>query len=137
MQDMPKNFADSLFPPMLFDSNFISINSQCMSSLTEVETGTERLLFVAWQVRIVWRSSLLSGASLNSLVTTPLSSSTLSETSSRRAWSRHQVTLGVGWPVRRHFCASVSSPLKAFDKSFFLKLLRSIWLSLKNVFYTS
>ena len=130
MQDLPKNFAVSR---VLFESSFISINSQCMSSLTEVETGTERLLFVAWQVRIVWRSSLLSGASLNSLVTTPLSSSTLSETSSRRAWSRHQVTLGVGWPERKHFCASVSSP--------FIFQLRStiIWLSSKMyaIFYTS
>ena len=68
--------------------------SQFMSSLTEVETGTEMLLLAAWQVRMVWRSSLLSWVSLSSLVTLP--SETSSDRLSSRAWSRHQVTFGLG-----------------------------------------
>ena len=30
---------------------------QFMSNLTEVDTGTEKLLLVAWHVNIEWRSS--------------------------------------------------------------------------------
>ena len=76
---------------------------QCISSLTDVDTGTEILLLDAWHVRIVWRSSLLRWFSLNSLVTLIFpkilpSDSISSETSSSKAWSLHQVTLGVGRP---------------------------------------
>ena len=44
---------------------------QCMSNLTEVDVGTEMLLFEAWQVRMAWRSVLLRSISLNSLLTSP------------------------------------------------------------------
>ena len=76
---------------------------QCISSLTDVDTGTEILLLDAWHVRIVWRSSLLRWFSLNSLVTLIFpkilpSDSISSDTSSSKAWSLHQVTLGVGRP---------------------------------------
>ena len=76
---------------------------QCISSLTDVDTGTEMLLLDAWHVRIVWRSSLRRWFSLNSLVTLIFpkilpSDSISSETSSSKAWSLHQVTLGVGRP---------------------------------------
>ena len=71
--------------------------------MTDVETGTDMLLLDAWQVRIVWRSSLLNCTNLSSFVTreilwmpSPLSIS--SETSSNRAWSLHHVTRGVGFP---------------------------------------
>ena len=81
------------------------ISLQCISSFTDVDTGTEILLLDAWHVRIVWRSSLLRWFSLNSLVTLIFpkilpSDSISSETSSSKAWSLHQVTLGVGRPDR-------------------------------------
>ena len=74
--------------------------SQCISNLTEVEVGTEILLFVAWQVRMEWRSDRRNWSSLSSLVTLPPVLSMSSLTSSRSAWSRHQVTLGVGRPEK-------------------------------------
>ena len=70
-----------------------------MSSLTEVETGTEMLLLAAWHVRMVCRSPLLRLGSRSSLVTLP--SLTSSERLSSRAWSRHQLTFGLGWPERK------------------------------------
>ena len=42
---------------------------QFMSSLTEVETGTEMLLLLAWHVKMVWRSSLLRSVRTSSLMT--------------------------------------------------------------------
>lgn len=69
-----------------------------MSSLTEVEAGTLRLLFDAWQVSAACRSPLARSPRRSSLVTSaPRTSST---ESSRRAWSRHQVTRGDGWPAK-------------------------------------
>ena len=76
-------------------------NLQCISSFTEVEAGTEMLLLLAWQVKMEWRSVLRNCTSLSSLVTLPETSSTTSDTSSSRAWSRHHVTLGVGRPERK------------------------------------
>ena len=124
--------------------NVFVFHLQCMSSLTEVEAGMERLLLVAWkinfnnqsnlwkdckanarpfliflirssffrnvalkseletwQVRMEWRSSRRSWTSLNSLTTFDSNSLISSETSSNRAWSRHQLTRGWGRPVNK------------------------------------
>lgn len=67
-----------------------------MSSFTEVETGTERLLFEAWQVRMECKSVRVSLRSRRLLTTSPLVTS--SEMSSNRAWSLHQLTFGLGLP---------------------------------------
>ena len=84
---------------ILYPRKYPIFNLQCISNLTEVEAGTEMLLLVAWQVKMECKSSLLSPTSLSSLVTFP--SSMYSLTSSRRAWSRHQVTRAVGRPKNK------------------------------------
>ena len=48
---------------------FMQTNLQFISSLTDVETGTEMLLFAAWQVRMVWRSVLFRSLRTSSFST--------------------------------------------------------------------
>ena len=43
---------------MMIKSESGKSDSQCMSILTEVDTGLLMLLLLAWQVRMEWRSSL-------------------------------------------------------------------------------
>jgi hypothetical protein len=57
-----------------------------------------------WQVRIECRSSRRSWTSLSSLTTFDSNSLISSETSSNRAWSRHQLTRGWGRPVNKVQC---------------------------------
>ena len=45
------------------------VDSHCMSSLTEVETGTEMLLLAAWQVKMLCRSLLCRSLTTSSLLT--------------------------------------------------------------------
>ena len=100
-------------------------DSQCMSSLTEVEAGMDMLLLEAWHVRMEWRSSRRSWTSLSSLTTFDSNSFTSSETSSRSAWSRHQLTRGWGRPEKTKiiFCIMQSSPLNQVPPS----LLQFTW----------
>ena len=44
-------------------------DSHCMSSLTEVDTGTEMLLLAAWQVKMVCKSLLFRSLTTSSLLT--------------------------------------------------------------------
>ena len=67
-----------------------------MSSLTDVETGTDTLLFEAWQVKIEWRSGRWMLGMTSWLVT--LCWELEVKVSSTRWWSLHQVTLGLGLP---------------------------------------
>lgn len=64
---------------------------QVMSNLTEVEMGTEMLLLVAWQVKMVCKSLRCKSLISISLMTF-WPSITWYELSSR-AWSFHHVTL--------------------------------------------
>ena len=69
-----------------------------MSSLTDVETGSDTLLFEAWQVKMEWRSDLWMFGMTSWLVT--LYWVEVVKVSSTRWWSLHQVTLGLGLPPR-------------------------------------
>ena len=69
-----------------------------MSSLTDVETGSDTLLFEAWQVKIECRSDLWMFGMTSWLVT--LYWVEVVKVSSTRWWSLHQVTLGLGLPPR-------------------------------------
>jgi hypothetical protein len=73
-------------------------NLQFMSNLTEVDTGTEMLLLVAWQVRIECKSSLWRSLRTSSF--SVLNEARLVSLESMRAWSLHQVTFGIGRPPR-------------------------------------
>ena len=110
------------------------ISLQCISSFTDVDTGTEILLFDAWQVRIVWRSSLRRWFSLNSLVTLIFpeilpSDSISSETSSSKAWSLHQVTLGVGRPDKNWNLKTETMGYGIVENYYLIPQQIKIWLS--------
>ena len=76
------------------------------------------LLLVAWQVRMEWRSVRRSWRSLSSLVTLPVATSMSSLTSSRSAWSRHHVTLGVGRPGKSQKICIIATVNCFFGLSF-------------------
>ena len=69
-----------------------------MSSLTDVETGSDTLLFEAWQVKMECRSDLWMFGMTSWLVT--LYWVEVVKVSSTRWWSLHQVTLGLGLPPK-------------------------------------